>query len=269
MQDLQGKVAVVTGAGGGIGEGLVGAFVEQGMHVVVSDIEEKAAQRVAAAAERTGVRALAVKTDVRDREAVEALADAAYDAFGAVHVLCNNAGVLLMGPMQDMNADDWRWVFDVNVFGVVHGMYAFQERMVEQGEGHIVNTASVAALGGGGVYGASKAAVLALSETLREELEPAGLGVSVLCPGHVNSNILGAQRNRPAEYGRHAEEPFGSGPIRGGLEPIDVGRTTIDAIRANRLYVFTYHSMLAARMRPRAEERFEAILAAIEEGHVG
>ncbi|MCZ6785120.1 MAG: SDR family NAD(P)-dependent oxidoreductase, partial [Proteobacteria bacterium] len=178
MEKLTGKVAVVTGGGSGIGEALARAFAGEGMHVVVADIEGEAAERVAREVRGTGARALAVRTDVADAESVRALADAVYAEFGAAHVLCNNAGVLLMGSAVGASVGDWQWVLSVNLMGVVHGVDAFLPRMrAQQGEAHIVNTSSVAALGGGGPYGASKAAVLAFSEALHRELADEGIGV--------------------------------------------------------------------------------------------
>ncbi len=268
MKDLAGKTAVVTGGGNGIGEGLVVAFAESRMNVVVADIEEDKAERVAKEAEARGVRSLAVRTDVADFASVQALAESVDREFGGTDVLCNNAGVLIMGPISKMHVDDWRWIFSVNVMGVVHGIHAFLPRMKERGtEAHIVNTASVGALGGSGIYGASKAAVLSISEGLRDELEESGIGVSVLCPGHINSHILGAQRNRPPEFGDHAEEPMGNDPVTGGLDPIVVGRAAVEAIVKNDLYVFTYPDLLG-ELQPRAKERFQRILASIEAGLV-
>lgn len=265
MKDLAGKVAVVTGAGGGIGERLATAFADEGMHVVVADIEPASAERVAADVASRGVRALAAQTDVADPSSVEDLAQRAYAELGACHVLCNNAGVLLMGRTVEQTINDWRWVFSVNLFGVVHGISSFLPRMCGQGgEAHIVNTASVAALGGEGAYGASKTAVLSLSESLHRELQGTGIGVSVLCPSYINSNILGAQRNRPASFGPRAAEPMGAGPVTTGLDGSVVARDAIDAIRENRLYVFTWPEQMSPR--PRAVERFEALLAAIDAG---
>jgi NAD(P)-dependent dehydrogenase (short-subunit alcohol dehydrogenase family) len=267
MEEMAGKVAVVTGGGSGIGEGLVEALSDEGMHVVVADIEEEEAARVARGASAKGVRALAVRTDVADASAVRALADTVFSEFGATHVLCNNAGVLLMGPISDKRLEDWQWVFSVNVFGVVHGLDAFLPRMKAQGgPAHVVNTSSATALGGEGVYGASKAAVFAISQSLRQELEPEGIGVSVLCPAYVNSRILAAQRNRPAVFGARANEPMGTATVTTGLPSISVGRAAVEAIRENRLYVFTLPESMRKRIQPSAEERFEEILAAIERG---
>ena len=168
-------------------------------------------------------RSLAVHTDVSDPESVQLLADRAYAEFGAIHVLCNNAGVLLMVPVSDLIVDDWRWVFSVNVMGVVNGVHAFLPRMLASGEpAHIVNTSSVAGVVGGGPYGASKSAVLAISEGLREELAPLGIGVSVLCPASISSRINSSQRNRPPSFGRKAPEPFAH-VVDFGIDPMQVG----------------------------------------------
>ena len=201
MDDLVGRTAVVTGGGSGIGRAIVLELGGAGMNVVVADIEEAAAGRSRRRPSR-GARALAVHADVTDFASVQALADAAYAEFGAVHVLCNNAGVLMFGKMPDLTIDDWGWVHGVNVWGVLHGIYAFLPRMLEHGEpGHIVNTASIAALSGHGVYGVVEVGVLEITETLREDLDDTPIGVSCLFPGMVSTAIVTAQRNRPASFG--------------------------------------------------------------------
>lgn len=260
---------MVTGGGSGIGRGLVLALAEAGTHVVVADIDAAAAHAVAREAADLGVRSLAVTADVADFTSVEALADAAYSEFGAVHVLCNNAGVFLMGSLRDAIVDDWRWVLGVNVMGVVHGVHAFLPRLLDQGgPAHIVNTSSVAALGGGGVYGTSKAAVVAISESLHDELGPEGIGVSVLLPANVNSRILGAQRNRPPEFGRLAAEPLGTDVTEFGLDPIHVGRRARAAIESSELYVFAFPTGWDEHLAPPAAARFDRILAALGAGTV-
>ena len=266
--ELSGRTAVVTGAGSGIGRGLAVALAEAGMNVVVSDIEADAAAAVAKEVLGHGCGALAMETDVSRFTDVERLAAVTYDEFGSADVLCNNAGVFLMGPLTDMIVEDWRWVFDVNLMGVVHGVHAFVPRMTEQGGGHILNTSSVAALGGGGIYGASKSAVLSLSETLHEELAGAGIGVSVLCPANVSSRILGAQRNRPTTYGRKAAEPLGTDITDFGIDPVLVGRRARSAIQAGELYVFAFPTGWEEHLAPRARHRYDAILAAIDAGGI-
>ena len=267
MKTFVDKVAVVTGGGSGIGAALACAFAGEGMHVVVADIEVDRAEQVAAEARALGVRSLAVRTDVAEADQVWALADAACEQFGEGHVRCNNAGVLLMGSLTDKRAGDWRWVFSVNLMGVVHGIEAFLPRMRGQGgEGHILNTASVAALGAGGIYGASKAAVLSLSESLQSELAGTGIGVSVLCPSYVNSRIVGAQRNRPAEFGPLADEPYGRMEVTTGLDPSTVANATLRAIRSGELYVFTYPRHGREKLEPPFEARCEQIRKAIALG---
>ncbi len=205
MRELSGKVAVVTGGGSGIGQGMVVAFAQAGMHVVIADIDLPAAEKVAAEASALGVKALAVATDVTKRGSVEALAERVYGELGAAHLLCNNAGVAVFGQLDAMTDHDWRWVLDVNLEGVVNGLQAFLPRMKAQsGEKHIVNTASVAgiaAFAGLGVYVATKYAVVGISESLRAEGESYGLGVSVLCPGVVRTRIFESERIRPAALG--------------------------------------------------------------------
>jgi NAD(P)-dependent dehydrogenase (short-subunit alcohol dehydrogenase family) len=271
VDELAGKAAVVTGGGSGIGRALVMALAEAAMSVVVADIDEDAARSVAREAEGLGVRSLAVATDVTDPDAVGRLADLAYGEFGGVDVLCNNAGVLLFGQLTDSVPEDWAWVFSVNVMGVVHGIQTFVPRMRRQGRpAHIVNTASVASLGGGrggGVYSASKNAVLAISESLRSELEEDGIGVTALCPANIRSRILDAQRNRPPTMGRRAHEPFGT-ETEFGIDPMYVGRRAVQAIRDNQLYVFVVPEGWAGRLGETARARFDSILEAIEHGEV-
>ena len=172
--DLSGTICVVTGGGGGIGEALSLACAEAGMKVAVADIEAESAERVAAAICEAGGKAIARRTDVSDRKAVEALADAAFGELGGAHLLCNNAGVMVRGPIHESTDADWEWVLGVNLHGVLNGIRSFVPRMLEQGEpGHVVNTASISginALPFISVYSASKAAVVSISESMSEEL---------------------------------------------------------------------------------------------------
>jgi NAD(P)-dependent dehydrogenase (short-subunit alcohol dehydrogenase family) len=190
LQELDGKVAVITGGGSGIGASLARACTAEGMRVVVVDVSGERAASVAA--ELPDGTAVARAVDVSDAASVEALADFAFDTFGAVHLLCNNAGVSPAGRIWDFTDDEWRWLLGVNVHGVANGIRSFVPRMIEQGEGHIVNTGSGASFVSTprlGPYCATKHAIVGLSEALRYELDGTGIGVSVLVPAGVNTNI--------------------------------------------------------------------------------
>jgi len=247
MRELAGKVAVVTGAGSGIGRGIALAFADADMQVVVSDIERSAAEKVAAEIAAKGQRALSVHTDVSQRDAVEALAERCYRELGAVHLLCNNAGVAVFGPLDEQRDGDWRWVLSVNLEGVVNGLQAFLPRMKAQpGPKHVVNTASVAgivAFPGLGVYNASKYAVVGISETLRAEGARYELGCSVLCPGPVNTQIITSDRNRPAHLGaaRPVQAPPGLAEqlLARSRDPLWVGRRVRVGVENDEAYIFT------------------------------
>jgi NAD(P)-dependent dehydrogenase (short-subunit alcohol dehydrogenase family) len=269
MEDLSGKVAVVTGAASGIGRAMAERFAREGMRVVLADVERDAldAASDAFAAEHGADHVLAVPTDVRDEKSVDALAAATFDRFGAVHVLCNNAGVGVGGMTWDIPADRWRWIVEVNLLGVAHGIRAFVPRMIEQGEGHVVNTASAAGLLTGPVmapYYATKHAVVALSEALHFDLQITGtaVGVSVLCPEWVRTRISESERNRPADVeampGMPADgEGAGSiiqGLVDSGLDPAEVAGMVVDAIRSGRFWILTHATTL-----PTAKRRWEAI----------
>ena len=269
MERLEGRTAVVTGGGSGIGEGLAHACRAAGMRVVLADVEEDEAARVADDVRELGGEAVAVRADVSSFESVEELAARAYEAFGEAHLLCNNAGVLTVSPLVETPEADWEWTLGVNLMGPVHGVRAFAPRMRAQGgEAHIVNTASVAgthAIGGLpiGVYTASKFALVGYSEALRLELAADGIGVSVLCPGGVTTRIREAGRNRPAALGGPVAAPPdapGGGAPRGGrpprMDPREVGERVLAGVRANRLYVFTH-----AGQRAPVEERHRRMMA--------
>ena len=249
MDSFRDRVAVVTGGGSGIGRALAEALAREGARVVVADVEEAAARAVAEAITGRGGEALPVRVDVADLGQMHALADRAFARFGAVHLLCNNAGVALHGPRQEMTHRDWEWVLGVNLWGVIHGLEAFLPRMIAQGPpGHVVNTASMAGLiasQGLGVYNASKYAVVGISETLVKDLRPHGIGVSVLCPMGVSTRIRESARNRPAPL-RNAETPALADLELIGkyLDPDAVAAMVLAAVRANRLYVITHDESL-------------------------
>ena len=275
MQQLQGRVAVITGAASGIGLALAQRFAREGMKLVLADIESAPLQRVHAQFRVEGVPAIARTVDVMDEAQVLALADAAYAEFGAVHLLCNNAGVLapaLRAPSWETSAAEWQWVLGVNLTGVAHGVRAFVPRMLAGGdEGHIVNTASVAGLiSGPGPYFASKHGVVCLSEALYKELRGAGarLSASVLCPGLIRTAILDAERNRPAAFGpptdlqalsesaRAAAASFRDS-LQTGYEPAQVADAVADAVRADRFYIVPAQPQFVDLVRLRLQDILE------------
>ncbi len=274
MQDLEGKVAVVTGAASGIGLALARRFAGERMRVVLADVERAALDKATTelADEFGADDVLGVLTDVRDDEAVDALAAAAFERFGTVHVLCNNAGVGVGGLTWTVPADRWRWAVEVNLLGVTRGIRAFVPRMIEQGEGHVVNTASAAGILTGPAmapYFATKHAVVALSESLYFDLQltTSAVGVSVLCPEWVRTNIADTERNRPADVA--PAEPAAvpgidvdpemvraliQGLIDGGIDPREVAAQVVDAIRTGRFWVLTHPTTVES-----ARKRWDAI----------
>ena len=193
IKDFEDKVAVVTGTGIGMGRSLAFAFAERGMKVVVTDVNDSTLKSVSDELSAGGSEVLNIVVDVSEREQVAKLADAAFERFGKVNILCNNAGVGSRGLIQSMELADWDWALGVYLFGVIYGIKSFLPRMLESGEpGHIVNTASMAGLvsGGGQPYAASKVAVIKISESLKLECTHTKIGVSVLCPGTVNTDII-------------------------------------------------------------------------------
>jgi NAD(P)-dependent dehydrogenase (short-subunit alcohol dehydrogenase family) len=258
-----GRVAVVTGGGSGIGRALALAFAREGAHVVVADVADHDARQTLAAIERLGGQGIAVRTDVAERGDVLGLADRAFGEFGAVHVLCNNAGVVVHGGLEAATHEDWQWVMGVNLWGVIHGLEAFLPRMIAQGPGgHVLNTASMAGLiasQGLGVYNTTKYAVVGLSETLAKDLRPHGIGVTVLCPMGVATRIRDAARNRPARLRAPAAATAPEVELIGRtLAPEAVAEETLAAIRANELYVIPHEEGLVPLRR-----RFERLERAI------
>lgn len=269
MERFEGKTAVVTGAASGIGRALADRFVAAKMRVVLADVETAALQAAEEALLERGGDVIAVETDVRSLESIKELHRRAIDAFGKVHVLCNNAGVMTSGLFWELTDAEVEWTLGVNLWGVMHGVRTFLPGMIAHGEeGHIVNTASIGGLIGvplGGAYNVSKVGVVGLSETLFYDLKSIGsrIGVSVLCPGFVDTRILDSSRNWPAEFGQleapdsdEAAEEELRALMAAGMPPADVARAVVDAIRSQQLHVLP-HPEFDHIIR----ERTDAILA--------
>jgi NAD(P)-dependent dehydrogenase (short-subunit alcohol dehydrogenase family) len=259
MKDFSGKVAVITGAGSGFGREFARLGATLGMKLALADIEATALAAIVAELEGAGAEVIGERVDVSKGEDVERLASRALDSFGGVHLLFNNAGVNVVGPVWESSVKDWEWVLGVNLWGVIHGVRVFTPIMLAQrGPGHIVNTASVAGLVTPqlmGAYNVSKHAVVALSESLFHDLRVTGseLGVSVLCPAFVPTGINQSDRNRPTELGDPAPPTPGQQAARaaldkavtsGRLTAAQVAEMTFDAIRAQRFYVVTHPKMM-------------------------
>jgi NAD(P)-dependent dehydrogenase (short-subunit alcohol dehydrogenase family) len=267
MQQLAGRVAVITGGASGIGLGIAEASAAAGMKLALLDVEAGALAAARRGLEAQGAPVIAVCADVSDPASLAAAAEQVLSRFGRIDVVCNNAGVLTQGPLADSKVRDWEWLVGVNLLGVAHGVRVFVQHIRAHGEGgHVMNTASIAglsALPGLGIYTATKHAVVALSEVLREELAPEGIGVSVLCPGGVRTRIHEAGRNRPAVLGGPDASAPRSVPtdaiVESGMDPRAVGERVLRAIRANELYVLTHPEFRAA-----FAARAEAILAAYD-----
>ena len=268
MRELKGKVAVVTGGASGIGRALVERFAREGMKVVVADLEAGPLEDCRAALAKGGTEVLAIRTDVSKGEDVDNLAARTFEAFGTAHVVCNNAGVGAGGLMWQVPVADWSWVLGVNLMGVVHGVRAFVPRMVEQGEGHVVNTASIAGIltgPGMGPYCATKHAVVAMSECLHHELALTTGGkvkVSVLCPAWVKTRISESQRNRPKDAPARPlsqQEQMMEGMVRSavesGIPPEVVADKVLKAIVEEKFYILTH-----SKTKKTVELRMRAIL---------
>jgi NAD(P)-dependent dehydrogenase (short-subunit alcohol dehydrogenase family) len=271
VKDLNGKSAFVTGGASGIGLGIVGAFVEAGMKVVIADLRQDHIDEALAFFDEQGRpdSVHAINVDVTDRDAMAAAADETERVFGNLHVLVNNAGVGIQGPFEGITYEDWDFGIAVNLGGVVNGLQTFLPRIRAHGEGgHVVNTASLAALvpmpAQFVVYVAAKAAVVTISETIRMELMQQNIGVSVLCPGPVRTNIHQIAKNRPQQFSVgdafrvHEESGGAKVPFPSMLEPAEVGDMVLNAVINDELYVITH-----GEWRPGAEARHAAIIDAM------
>jgi NAD(P)-dependent dehydrogenase (short-subunit alcohol dehydrogenase family) len=284
VQELAGRTAVITGAGSGMGKAFALRFAAEGMAIVAADIQPDALAATVAELTAGGHPVVGVETDVADPDSVRRLADAAYDRFSAVHLLCNNAGVegYLDGPIWAATSKDWEWTVGVNFWSVVHGIRAFVPRMLAGGEpGHVVNTCSMTAVvRAGNMYGVTKHAVLALTEVLALDLErrDAPIGVTALCPGIIATNLFRGSRNRPASLreddadaqtagaaGRRGDRDTRAGyetrermhaMLATGMPPAEVAAMLVDAVRAGTRYLLTDHDW-----DPRILARHESIMA--------
>ncbi|MGB1881818.1 MAG: SDR family NAD(P)-dependent oxidoreductase [Gammaproteobacteria bacterium] len=249
MQELAGKVAVITGGASGIGLAVGRALAARGAKLVLADIEEAALEGSIRSLQEDGASVIGAVTDVTDRASVEALAERAWSHFGAVDLVMNNAGVAVFGPTQEMTHQDWQWSLEVNLWGPIHGVECFVPRMITQGRGgHVLFTASFAGLVPNrelGPYNVTKAAVVALAESLRKDVREHGIGVSVLCPMRVTSNIDFSARNRPASRGgptanrTYTEEERAA--LDGRMLDVEpVAELVLEAILRNDLYIHTH-----------------------------
>ncbi|HIM34563.1 MAG TPA: SDR family NAD(P)-dependent oxidoreductase [Pseudomonadales bacterium] len=259
MRNITGKVAFITGGASGMGLAMARSFAAAGMKVAIADIEQDALDRVKAEFDASNAEVITLQVDVTDRAAMEAAADATEAAFDKVHVLVNNAGVAVGGSLDQMSYEDWDWVMGVNLDGVVNGLQAFVQRIKAHGEGgHVVNTASLAghfAIPGLGIYTATKYAVVGISETLRADLKQHDIGVSVLCPGVVNTNIFDSGRNRPSHLqgetdtakmvlsedvaGPEQEQRLAEMMAK-ALDPAVVGDMVLHSIQEDEFYIFSH-----------------------------
>lgn len=271
MENVQGKVAFITGGASGIGLGIAKVFVDAGMRVVIADIRrDHLDEALDYFAKRQHARDVhAIQLDVTDREAIARAADETERVFGKVHVVVNNAGVGLEGPLSKATYDDWDFGVGVNLGGVINGVQTFVPRISKHGEGgHVVNTASLAGFvhmpAFMCIYAATKAAVIALSEAIQDELATQNIGISVLCPGPIKSNIHEAAKNRPERFRKNSG--FGESEARLGrrkvsplwMEPETVGKMVLRAIQNNELYIITH-----GEWRDAVKQRVESVLAAM------
>src|SRR5262245_680802 len=272
MKNVHGKVAFITGGGSGVGFGLAKVFHDAGMKIVIADIRQDHLDRTIAYFEDTGRSAHPIRLDVTDREAFDRAADEVERVFGNVHIVCNNAGVNFFAPMDECTYDDWDWIMSVNLGGVINGVRTLVPRIKKHGEGgHIVNTGSMASFITGpaaGVYTTSKFAVRGLSESLRWALAPYRIGVSLLCPANVKSEIYESDLTRPprfsSEIGPANQEFMARLPEihQFGMEPEEIGEKVLRGIQRNDCYIFTHPDELTAEL----QQLFDEILAALPEG---
>jgi len=268
MKDFYGKVAFITGGGSGVALGQAKVFAKAGARVVIADIREDHLETAMEYFHGTDAQVHPIQLDITDRDAFAAAADETEKVFGPVQLLFNTAGVSIFGPLEKSTYADYDWQFNVNFFGVVNGVQTFVPRMIEHGQGgHIINTASVGAFiaaGPAGIYSASKFAVRGLSEALRSELEKYDIGVSVLCPANVNTNIAESVMTRPEKYNDSGYR-FNDAVLdslrriySAGKDPVELAEETLKAVQENRLYIIPY-----PEVRQALENSFAEVIAAL------
>lgn len=258
MKDVAGKVAFITGGASGLGLAMARSFTAAGMKVVIADIEDDALAAAKEEFAESNADVITMKVDVTDRGAMEQAAKDTIEAFGKVHVLCNNAGVAISGDISDMGYKDWDWVMKVNLDGVINGMVTFVNLIKSHGEGgHIVNTASIAGqlgMGGMSVYNTTKFAVVGMSESMAKDLAPFNIGTSVLCPGFVATQIFTSERNRPDQLGGAQASSFGTEGIdmegeagermeemlASALDPAIIGDMVLHAVQTDEFYILSH-----------------------------
>ena len=266
MKELKGKVAAVTGAASGLGRSMALAFAAEGMDVALADVDQANLSSVEDEVQAKGVRAITLKVDVSQAGQVEAFRDQTLARLGAIHVVCNNAGVSPLGAVWENTPADWQWILGVNLWGVINGVRAFTRYLIAQNEGHIVNTASVSGLitpPGSGAYNATKHAVVALSESLHHDLRErnSAVGVSVLCPAYVPTGIVDSERSRPKDLPKPekstetlAKEAMLRKAVNSGKVSADqVAQAVVAAIRDERFYILT-HPRIKGAVQARMED---------------
>ena len=269
MKELKGKVAAITGAASGLGRSMALAFAAEGMDVALADVDQANLSSVADEVQAKGVRAITLRVDVSQAEQVEAFRDQTLARLGAIHVVCNNAGVSPLGAVWENTPADWQWILGVNLWGVINGVRAFTRYLIAQNEGHIVNTASVSGLitpPGSGAYNATKHAVVALSESLHHDLRErnSAVGVSVLCPAYVPTGIVDSERSRPKDLPKSeksketlAKEAMLRKAVTSGKVSADqVAQAVVAAVKEERFYILT-HPRIKGAIQARMQDILE------------
>jgi len=257
MEDLAGKVAFVTGGASGIGFAMAQCFAREGAKIVLADIEVGALEKAEKDLREAGAEVVGVACDVSDHDSLVAASERAHEAFGAVHILCNNAGVAPSGAMDESTPEDWKWCLGVNLMGVVHGVQVLVPKIKAHGEGgHVVNTSSIAglmALPTLSIYTAAKYAVVGISEVLRGELAPFDIGVSVVCPSFVKTRLNVSHRNRPPELGPGEPDAFMTQALSAATDPQVIGERVVRGVKRGDFYILP-HADAKLGFQMRADE---------------